>query len=299
MIKSPDFIIIGGMKCATSTLHEQLALQPGILMSEPKEPNFFSNDEEYIKGIEWYLSLFNEAATNDLCGESSTHYTKLPTYPQTVQRLHQHCPNSKFIYVMRHPIDRLISQYIHEWTMREISVEINSAVDQHPELIEYSRYTMQLEPYFDTFGADRVLPVFFERMLKYPQQELERICQFIGYSGQPQWDFELNAKNVSTQRLRQSAWRDLLVETPGLREIRQLLIPKSFRNWVKDFWTMKQKPELSSSQLQKLESIFDQDLSKLGSWLGLDLNCKNFKTVVKEAKTNGLAVPNKSLYQSI
>ena len=38
----PDFLVIGAMKCATSTLHEQLALQPGISMSEPKEPNFFS-----------------------------------------------------------------------------------------------------------------------------------------------------------------------------------------------------------------------------------------------------------------
>ena len=55
MNKTPNFIIIGAMKCATSTLHEQLALQPGIFMSQLKEPNFFSNDEEYEKGWNWYL----------------------------------------------------------------------------------------------------------------------------------------------------------------------------------------------------------------------------------------------------
>ena len=299
MSKYPDFMIIGGMKCATSTLHEQLALQPGIFMSEPKEPYFFSNDEEYIKGLDWYLSLFKEASENDLCGESSTHYTKLPTYPQTIKRLNQHCPNAKFIYVMRHPIDRLISQYIHEWTMRVISVDLNSAVDQHQELIDYSRYTMQLEPYFETFGSDRVLPVFFERMLTSPQEELERVCEFIGYSGQPQWDFELDAKNVSTQRLRKSAWRDLLTETPGLRELRRWFIPKSFRNWVKDFWTMKQKPKLAPENIEKLEAIFDQDLAILGSWLELDLNCKNFKTVVKETEKNWVSAPKKSISKSV
>ncbi|MEB3279612.1 MAG: sulfotransferase [Lyngbya sp.] len=281
MSKYPDFIIIGAMKCATSTLHEQLALQSGIFMSEPKEPFFFSNDEEYARGTEWYLSLFKDASENDLCGESSTHYTKLPTYPQTLKRLHKHCPNAKFIYVMRHPIERLISQYIHEWSMGIISVDINSAIEQHRELIDYSRYTMQLEPYFETFGCDRVLPVFFERMLKYPQQELERVCQFIGYSGQPQWEFELGAQNVSRERMRQSAWRDILVETPGLREFRQLFIPKSFRTWVRSLWTMKKKPELAPEQITRLQLIFDEDLAKLGSWLGVDLTCHNFKETVK------------------
>ncbi|MGL4498189.1 MAG: sulfotransferase family protein, partial [Planktothrix sp.] len=165
MNKTPDFIIIGAMKCATSTLHEQLALQPGIFMSKLKEPNFFSNNEEYQKGWNWYLSNFASAPIEALSGESSTHYTKLPTYPETIQRIQKHLPQAKFIYVMRHPIDRLVSQYIHEWTQKVISEDINTAITNHPELIDYSCYTMQLKPYFETFGKERVLPIFFERML--------------------------------------------------------------------------------------------------------------------------------------
>ena len=97
MANSPNFMIIGAMKCATSTLHEQLALQPGIVMTEPKEPNFFSNNEEYQRGMDWYLSLFTEAQATDICGESSTHYTKLPTYPETVSRIAAEFPELKFI----------------------------------------------------------------------------------------------------------------------------------------------------------------------------------------------------------
>ncbi len=104
MSKLPNFLIIGAMKCATSSLHEQLALQDGIFMTELKEPNFFSNDEEYTKGMSWYLSHFQDAQTEDLAGESSTHYTKLPTYPETITRIQEHLPNAKFIYVIRHPI---------------------------------------------------------------------------------------------------------------------------------------------------------------------------------------------------
>lgn len=285
MTKKPDFLIIGAMKCATSTLHEQLALQSGIFMTELKEPNFFSNDEEYQKGMEWYFSQFQEAKENDICGESSTHYTKLPTYPYTIERILAHVPDAKFIYVMRHPLDRLISQYIHEWTQRVVDININEAIDQHPELITYSKYTMQIQPYFDTFGKDRILPVFFERLLKYPQPELERICNFIGYPHQPQWQ-NLDAVNVSTERMRQSEWRDLIVETPILKEIRRNFIPQSFRDWVKSLWIMKKKPQLDKKNKEYLKSIFDEDLKRLGDWLGIELNCDNYKEVIKQSELN-------------
>jgi hypothetical protein len=284
--KPPDFIIIGAMKCATSTIHEQLAVQPGIFMTELKEPNFFSDDDQYAKGIEWYLSHFESAPAGALCGESSTHYTKLPTYPKTIERIKQHQPNVKLIYVMRHPIDRLVSQYIHEWTQRVISVEINRAIAQHPELIEYSRYSRQLAPYFEAFGRERVLPVFFERVIRFPQQELERICQFIGYAGQPVWDNQLNAQNISVERMRKSTWRDFLVEAPLLSDLRKQFVPKSFRNWVKSLWTMKKKPELQPEQIERLKAIFDEDLTVLGSWLGLELSCDNFKAVAQASSPN-------------
>src|SRR3954447_7628759 len=54
----PDFIAIGAMKCATTTLHEQLARQGSLFMSRPKEPNFFSDDRNYARGMDWYHSCF-------------------------------------------------------------------------------------------------------------------------------------------------------------------------------------------------------------------------------------------------
>ena len=54
----PNFIIIGAMKCATTSLHDQLAAQSGIFMSTPKEPNFFSDDDAWRRGLDWYWGLF-------------------------------------------------------------------------------------------------------------------------------------------------------------------------------------------------------------------------------------------------
>lgn len=281
-MKKPDFLIIGAMKCATSSLHEQLALQSGIFMSEPKELYFFSDDEVYEKGIDWYLSFFQDAQPTDLCGESTTHYTKLPTYPHTIERIKQHLPDAKFIYVMRHPIDRLISHYIHEWSLNVISVDINQAISKHPELIEYSRYTQQLKPYFDTFGQEKVLPIFFERLLSHPQAELERVCQFIGYERTPHWDETFAAKNASNERWRKTPLRQFIVSNPILETARRILIPKTVREKIRKSWTMQKRPTLTPESYCELETQFNEDLGTLGQWLGVSLSCENFKSVVKE-----------------
>lgn len=275
----PGFIIIGAMKSATTSLQEQLEQQPGIFMCDPKEPNFFSDDRQYQKGINWYAGLFSGAAAGDLLGEASTHYTKLPTYPQCITRMREHLPDLKLIYVMRHPVDRLVSHYIHEWSMGNISVPIDEALHNHPEMVAYSQYVMQLAPYFTTYGQAAVLPVFFDRLVKEPQAELERVCRFIGYKGAPQWVHNLKPANVSSERLRKFPLYDLVVGTAPAAWLRRTLIPRSWRDLVKARLTMRQRPVLSLGVRTALEDEFDRDLAKLGKLLGRALNCRNFKEI--------------------
>jgi GT2 family glycosyltransferase len=277
----PDFVIVGAMKCGTSTLHEQLARQPGFFMSEPKEPCFFSDDQVWERGFDWYADHFARAAPGDLCGESSTHYTKLPTYRHTVGRLKQHLPDAKFIYVMRHPIERLRSQFIHEWTERKVSPSIEEAILHFPPLVEYSRYAMQLRPFFEAFGSARLLPVFFERMIAEPQAELERVCRFLGYSGKPTWDPSLGEQNISAQRLRTSPVRDAIAYAPVISQVRSHLVPRAVRDRIKRLWTMQARPTIPDDQLAWLTEVFDRDLAELGRWLGTDLTCDTWKAVAR------------------
>ena len=278
----PNFIIIGAMKCATSTLHAQLARQPGFFMSEPKEPNFFSDDDIYARGIAYYRGLFAASSGARLRGESSTHYTKLPTYPNTLTRMRELLPALKLIYVMRHPFDRLVSHYIHEWSMRNIDVPIDQAVERHRELIDYGRYHMQLAPFVKIYGRVNVLPVFMERLQADSQAELERVCRFLAYDGAPLWSDDVAHQNASSERLRLGKLGRELFEHPTLALLRRRVVPQFVRAAVKDRLTMRDRPQLSSAKQAQLRGEFDSDLALLGRDLGIELSCENFRSQVRE-----------------
>ena len=287
----PDFVIIGAMKSATSSLYEQLARQPGIFMCTPKEPNFFSDADQYSMGLSWYTGLFADAPHGSLLGEASTHYTKLPRYPETVQRLKEHLPDARFIYVMRHPVDRLISHYMHEWSTGIYRCGIEESIERYSELISYGLYAMQLEPYFKAFGRAAVLPVFFDRLLRKPQEELERICRFIGYRGQPVWIADLKPDNVSSERIREFPGYRFLVESAPATWVRQHFIPQGLRDAVKKKLSMRKRPVLSEKVQIRLEEEFDSDLKMIGKMLGVSLNCRNFKQITSAESLNWVA-PN-------
>lgn len=264
----PDFVIIGAMKCGTSTLHAQLAAQPQFFMSEPKEPNFFSDDGVYARGEGWYRALFKDAPAGALKGESSTHYTKLPTYPKTIDRLAALIPEAKFIYVMRDPIDRLVSHYIHEWTQGVITCPIDEAIDKHPELIAYSRYAFQLKPFVDRFGKTRTLPVIFEEMTANPDAELKRIAAFLGAEGDVAWKNDVEAQNVSSERIRKFPGYALLVENPVATYLRRNLVPRALRDKLKANLRMNERPTLTADRRAHLSAIFAEDGEALAAMIG-------------------------------
>ncbi|MCC5821680.1 MAG: sulfotransferase domain-containing protein [Planctomycetes bacterium] len=270
------------MKCATSTLHDQLSRQPGVFMSEPKEPNFFSDEDVWARGLGWYKGLFDSAPDAAVCGESSTHYTKLPTFPMAAVRLHAHLPHARLIYVMRDPIDRLVSHYIHAWSCRELDRPLNEAVHEHDELIAYSCYGMQLQPWLDLFGPQRVLPVFFERLTRRPQEEFERIARFIGCAGPVCWAEDAEPRNVSAKRLRCHPMLETVLDIGVLRSLRRGLLPEGVRDRIKSRWRMEARPELSGEARSHCIERLDPEMRRLGGMLGLSLTCERFREAVLE-----------------
>ena len=277
---TPHFMIIGAMKCGTSTLHEQLAAQPGVTMSIPKEPCFFSDDDIFERGIEWYKSCFAHAATGSILGESSTHYTKRTIYPRTVERVRSLCsPPTRFVYVMRHPVARARSQFVHEWTVRKISADWDRALLQAPDILANSLYAFQIRPWLEAFGPERVLPVFLERLRAAPEEELGRIARFVGVRAPASWHDEIADQNVSTSRVRRSRARDWVRSVPPL-DLARRAIPKPIRESLKSPWKMSSAPPIPLDLSRRLHDRFNDDLAQLGAWLSMDLSCDNFEQAV-------------------
>ena len=211
----PDFIIIGAMKCGTSTLATQLGLQDGVFITTPKEPNFFSDDPVHARGLGWYSSLFDAAASGDLKGEASTHYTKLATHPDAAARMAAVLDNPKLVYLIRDPVARLVSHYMHEWSMGMIRGPLDAALDDHPELVDYSLYARQIGPYVTHFGAERIHVISLETMQAAPQKTLEDVCAHLGYDGRPVWQADHGRENASAERVRRFPFHGLVFDNPS------------------------------------------------------------------------------------
>lgn len=259
----PDFLIIGAMKCGTTTLQAQLAAQPGIFMTEPKEPNFFSDDAIYARSLDWYERLFVNAASGDLKGEASTHYTKLPIYPDSLPRLAAVLERPKLIYLIRNPIVRAVSHYIHEWTQGIMPGDIEAAFDLHPELVDYGRYGMQITPYAETFGVENIFLSSLEVMNRDPQDLLDRVGAFLGYPGPLTWQEEQAHMNVSAERFRRLPLQGLILDNPVATVLRRTLVPKALRDRIRKSRQMTVRPELTPTLTRKLETIFAEDRTKL------------------------------------
>lgn len=261
----PDFLIIGAMKCGTTTLQAQLALQDGVFMTTPKEPNFFSDDAVYARGQVWYESLFADAAEGALKGEASTHYTKLPTYPKTMERMQTLLPAPKLIYMIRNPVARAVSHYLHEWSQGVMGDDAAAAFRRHPEIVAYGCYGMQIAPYVAAYGAERIFLTSLEQVEADPDGEFERICQFLGLSGQPRWVHDLPPQNVSRERIRRLPFHDLLVDNPVATALRRTLVPKSLRRRIRDARRAKERPQIPSETKAVMVEAFRADRQALAA----------------------------------
>lgn len=259
----PHFIIIGAMKCGTSTLQTQLARQRGVFMSTPKEPNYFSDDAVFAKGQDWYEGLFAPAAPGDLKGEASTHYTKLPTYPQTLMRMQAVLPAPKLVYMIRNPMERAVSHYIHEWTEGRLGADAARAFRETPQIASYGCYGMQIAPFAAAYGVEHILLTSLEQITADPDAAFVQIAQFLGLPEGAAWVHDLPAQNVSAARIRRLPLQGLLIDNPVAAGLRRTLVPKSVRNWVRARRRMDTRPDIPADLRARLQAEFLADRAHL------------------------------------
>ena len=59
MLTNSFTFIIGAQKSGTTALHNLLYSHPEVSLPNIKETHFFSMNENYLKGIDWYKTQFD------------------------------------------------------------------------------------------------------------------------------------------------------------------------------------------------------------------------------------------------
>ncbi len=174
-----DFMLIGAQKAGSTSLSHQLSQHPQISFCKHKEPDFFSTTRDWESGLTDYHALF-EQRPERLYGEGSTTYTWIPEYPQTAWKIHAYNPNVKLMYMMRQPVERVISHYTHHLLRARTLFPGEREVFEVPTYINHSRYGMQLRPYLELFPKQNTLLLIFEEYILQPMQTLYRVADFLG-----------------------------------------------------------------------------------------------------------------------
>jgi sulfotransferase family protein len=167
------------MKAGTTSLHAYLSLHPEIFMSADKEPRFFTEEWNWHRGLEWYKAQFPERAT--IRGESTPDYTKFPAMRNVPGRIHSVIPDVRLIYLVRDPIDRIVSHYVDAYSFGRVHGTLEDELanfDCH--FVNCSKYYMQLEQYLDYFDPKSILVLVSEELRNDRRATLQRAFRFLG-----------------------------------------------------------------------------------------------------------------------
>jgi Sulfotransferase domain len=270
----PNLIIIGGMKCGTTSLHYYLNQHPEIRMSGSKELNFFIDDPRFNwnKGLDWYQSHFTGDAK--IHGEASPNYTSYPRLTGIPARMHEIVPHAKLIYLVRDPIARMVSQYIHaysdDWEDRPFEEALS---DFESGYLSRSMYYMQLEQYLAYYPPSQILVILTEDLRDRRRQTLRCIFEFLEVDVDFYSRHYKHQLNISQPRRRKTATGQWLAKTlpswlfeqlhSGIRWHVESILYRPFSRKI-------DRPLLSEKLRKKLVEKLAEDIKQLRAFTGND-----------------------------
>jgi len=221
----PNLIVIGAQKCGTSVLHYYLSLHPEVSMSKPKELNFFIEERNWPRGLDWYKAQFDAEAT--VRGEASPNYTAFPQHEGVPERMHSVVPEAKLIFMVRDPLERIAAHWVHNYAKRrEKGTLAETLAHPNTSYVNRSKYAMQLERFLALYPKQQVM-VFQQSELRLQRMEtLRKVFEFVGVDPDfthPRFEQERHQTSGKTRATRLA----VRLEKLG-RSRRGRLIPSNF-----------------------------------------------------------------------
>lgn len=291
----PNFILIGAQKAGTTAIAHYLEQHPQVFMSPSKEPGFFAFEgnlpnfkgpgdqslySKIITNLEDYSKLF-ETATNEIAiGEATTWYL----YSQhAADNIKYHTPDAKLIAILRNPIDRAYSAYMHAVRDNREMLPFEEALEAEHQRItagwEYlwhyqaiGRYAEQLERYYALFPAEQIQIYLYDDLQSKPERLVHDIFQFLNVDPgfQPPVFTRLNISGKKKSK----AIDQLLNDKNPLKQALKPLLPIRFRKQLADqVRTFNyQKSECPDKIRIRLHNQLKDDILRTQDLIGRDLS---------------------------
>jgi hypothetical protein len=189
----PNFFIIGGMKCGTSSLARNLHKHPQVfLANEGGEVHYICTPDNFGKGPDWYLAHFPEQPGIRAYGDKTPAYIDLRNH----MRLKALAQNGRLITIFRDPVTRFQSQYnyiqrpkvradIREAHARPFRIEYLQEPWFDRRIFERGIYDVQVESLLRHFPRKQIHFCFLEDFRGHEQREYDRIYAFLGIDSIP------------------------------------------------------------------------------------------------------------------
>jgi hypothetical protein len=186
----PEFVIIGGQRCGTTSLYRYLADHPSVLPATGKELQFLSLNHH--RGVRWYRAHFPVRPAGVQSFEASPYYLFDPAVPARAAAV---LPQARFVALLRDPVERAYSHYLHSRSRGEEQLSFTDALDAEPErlaggghharrafsYVARGRYAEQLERWYAQVPRERILVLRTERL----NASYDRILDFLGLEPHP------------------------------------------------------------------------------------------------------------------
>ena len=275
-LNAEHFIVLGGHKCATSSLHAYLKQHPEIAMPRTKGQDILNRPN---LAIEDYQKSYDPLTSERVFGEvSSTYWQSEKAY----LAIEKYFPKAKLIVILRHPADRAFSHY-NVWSKKH---KINfKAICQNPAnfldkpesiVITNGLYYSHLKKYLDRFGRKQMCVLLFENLLKSKKDFFSTLFKFIEVQEDflPDTSFILRkgGKVVSPRANKLLSQQNFLRNViSGL--IRPFTTVEQRYVWSKKIQNLLVRQESMNQELRdSLTDFYREDIVKLQDLLDMDIS---------------------------
>ena len=273
----PNLLVIGAMKGGTTSLWEYLRQHPSIHMSPTKEIHFFDRDDRWARGRGWYEAHFAGASdAHTVVGEATPAYTRFPLHRDVPLRAAQLVPDARLVYVLREPIARIRSHYLHHRSLGLETLPFAQAVVEHSTYVDTSRYAMQIEQWLRHFPREQLLVITSEQLRAQHAETMRTVYGFLGVdTGWESTAEELHrteekfVPRPAANRLRSSRLGERFVEA----------LPPAITPALQRVWGLtRHRPDNGGADLDDglravLADLLRDDVHELPTYLGSDFGC--------------------------